>query len=119
MELIAIMCGLSLVNNMRYQSFTEIWILTDSRFSIQQLSNWPSFGDCTSRSILHLYQQPTDWHPIHSTVDPFPCAPARERSNLMTLRRCLPAIMWIWKTAWSLRRLRSTPGLKNKYVEPG
>ncbi|GFV95215.1 hypothetical protein TNCV_1293331 [Trichonephila clavipes] len=37
----------------------------------------------------------------------------------MTLRRPLPAILWIRKTTWSLRRPRSTPGLKNKFVEPG
>ncbi|GFT82211.1 uncharacterized protein TNCV_3700231 [Trichonephila clavipes] len=29
-----------------------------------------------------------------------------------TLRRRLPAILWIRKTTWSLHRLRSTPGLK-------
>ncbi|GFS47190.1 RNase H domain-containing protein [Trichonephila clavipes] len=36
-----------------------------SRSSIQHLSNWPSIGDSTSRSILHLFQQLSDRHPIH------------------------------------------------------
>ncbi|GFW27543.1 RNase H domain-containing protein [Trichonephila clavipes] len=40
-------------------------ILTDSRSSIQHLSNWQSIGDSTSRSILHLFQQLLDRHPIH------------------------------------------------------
>ncbi|GFX72105.1 RNase H domain-containing protein [Trichonephila clavipes] len=42
-------------------------ICTDgsSRSSIQHLSNWPSIGDSTSRSILHLFQQLSDRHPIH------------------------------------------------------
>ncbi|GFV14683.1 RNase H domain-containing protein [Trichonephila clavipes] len=44
---------------------SEIWILTDSRSSIQHLLNWPSIGDSTSRSILHLFQQLSDRHPIH------------------------------------------------------
>ncbi|GFW96476.1 RNase H domain-containing protein [Trichonephila clavipes] len=50
-ELISIMCGLSFINNIRDLAFSEIWILTDSRSSIQHLSNWPSIGDSTSRSI--------------------------------------------------------------------
>ncbi|GFY31168.1 RNase H domain-containing protein [Trichonephila clavipes] len=40
-------------------------MLTDSRSSIQHLSNWPSIGDSTSSSILHLFQQLSDRHPIH------------------------------------------------------
>ncbi|GFV48976.1 RNase H domain-containing protein [Trichonephila clavipes] len=64
-ELIAIMCGLSFINNIRYLAFYEIWILTDSRSSIQHLSNWPSIGDSTSRSIPHLFQRLSDRHPIH------------------------------------------------------
>ncbi|GFX95821.1 RNase H domain-containing protein [Trichonephila clavipes] len=64
-ELIAIMCGLSFINNIRDLAFSEIWILTDSRLSIQHLSNWPSIGDSTSRSILHLFQQLSVRHPIH------------------------------------------------------
>ncbi|GFX89620.1 putative RNA-directed DNA polymerase from transposon BS [Trichonephila clavipes] len=64
-ELIAIICGLSFINNIRDLAVSEIWILTDSRSSIQHLSNWPSIGDSTSRSILHLFQQLSDQHPIH------------------------------------------------------
>ncbi|GFX29513.1 RNase H domain-containing protein [Trichonephila clavipes] len=62
---IAIMCGLSFINIIRDLAFSGIWILTDSRSSIQHLSNWPSIGDSTSRSILHLFQQLSDRHPIH------------------------------------------------------
>ncbi|GFU01986.1 RNase H domain-containing protein [Trichonephila clavipes] len=40
-------------------------ISTEPRSSIQHLSNWPSIGDSTSRSILHLFQQLSNWHPIH------------------------------------------------------
>ncbi|GFV98601.1 RNase H domain-containing protein [Trichonephila clavipes] len=65
MELIAIMCGLSFINNIRDLAFSEIWILTDSQSSIQHLSNWPSIGDSTSRSILHLFQRFSDRRPIH------------------------------------------------------
>ncbi|GFU67477.1 RNase H domain-containing protein [Trichonephila clavipes] len=32
---------------------------------MQHLSNWPSIGDITSRSILYLFQQLSDRHPIH------------------------------------------------------
>ncbi|GFY29861.1 RNase H domain-containing protein [Trichonephila clavipes] len=57
------MCGLSFINNIRDLAVSEIWILTDSRSSIQHLSNWPSIGDSTN--ILHLFQQLSDRHPIH------------------------------------------------------
>ncbi|GFX94394.1 RNase H domain-containing protein [Trichonephila clavipes] len=46
-------------------TFSEIWILTDSRSSIQHLSNWSFIGDSTSKSILRLFQQLSDRHPIH------------------------------------------------------
>ncbi|GFW42464.1 uncharacterized protein TNCV_240611 [Trichonephila clavipes] len=70
-EPIAIMCGLSFINNIRDLAVSEIWILTDNRSSIQHLSNWPSIGDSTSRSILHLFQQLSDQHPIHLQWVPF------------------------------------------------
>ncbi|GFT66435.1 RNase H domain-containing protein [Trichonephila clavipes] len=35
------------------------------RSSIQHLTNWPSIGDSISKSILHLFQQLSDRHPIH------------------------------------------------------
>ncbi|GFY11486.1 RNase H domain-containing protein [Trichonephila clavipes] len=47
------------------QHFGIELILTDSRSSIQHLWNWPSINQSTSRSILHLFQQLSDWHPIH------------------------------------------------------
>ncbi|GFV90679.1 RNase H domain-containing protein [Trichonephila clavipes] len=58
------MCGISFINNIRDLAVYEIWILTDSRSSIQHLSNCPSICDSTSRSILHLFQQLSDRHPI-------------------------------------------------------
>ncbi|GFX15216.1 RNase H domain-containing protein [Trichonephila clavipes] len=64
-ELIAITCGLSFINNIRDLAVSEIWILTESRSFIEHLSNWPSIGDSTSRSILHLFQQLSNRHPIH------------------------------------------------------
>ncbi|GFX66116.1 RNase H domain-containing protein [Trichonephila clavipes] len=60
-----VLCGLSLTNNIRDQTFSEIWILTYSPSFIQHLSNWPSIGDSTSRSIPHPFQQLADRHPIH------------------------------------------------------
>ncbi|GFT99621.1 transposable element Tc3 transposase [Trichonephila clavipes] len=59
------MCGLSFINNIRDLAVSEIWILTDSRSSIKHLLNWPSIGDSTRRSILHVFQQLSDRHPIH------------------------------------------------------
>ncbi|GFX55233.1 RNase H domain-containing protein [Trichonephila clavipes] len=79
-ELIAAMCGLSFINNIRDLTFYEIWILTDSRSSIQHLSNWPSIGDSTSRSILHLFPTAFGSAPYSSTVGPFSCRPSRKRS---------------------------------------
>ncbi|GFV64703.1 RNase H domain-containing protein [Trichonephila clavipes] len=63
-RLIAILCGLSFIYNIRDLAFSEVWILTDNRSSTQHLSNWASIGDSTSRSI-HLFQQLSDLHPIH------------------------------------------------------
>ncbi|GFU26512.1 RNase H domain-containing protein [Trichonephila clavipes] len=62
------MRGLSFINNIRNLAFSEIWILTDIRSSILHLSNWPSIGDNTNRSILHLFQQLSDRHLIHLWV---------------------------------------------------
>ncbi|GFU77344.1 RNase H domain-containing protein [Trichonephila clavipes] len=68
MDLIAIMCGLLLINNMQDQAFSEIWILTDSRFSIQRLWNWSSVGDSTSRSIFTPFSTAFRWAPYLSKV---------------------------------------------------
>ncbi|GFU83920.1 RNase H domain-containing protein [Trichonephila clavipes] len=54
-ELIAIMCGLSFISNIRDLAFSEICILTDSRSSIQQLSNWPSIGDSTPAGVFFTF----------------------------------------------------------------
>ncbi|GFW54672.1 hypothetical protein TNCV_787751 [Trichonephila clavipes] len=80
-ELIANICSLSFINNIRDLAVSEIWIMTDSQSSIQHLSNWPSIGDSTSRSILQLFQQLSDRHPTAPfTVGPFSCRPSLERS---------------------------------------
>ncbi|GFT78078.1 RNase H domain-containing protein [Trichonephila clavipes] len=111
MELIAIMSSLSFINIIRDLAFSEIWIPTDSRSTIQHLSNWPSIGDCTSRSILHLFLTAFGSAPYSSTVGPFSCRPSRERS---CGRPCEGGtILWIRKTTRSLHQLRSTTGLKN------
>ncbi|GFV05086.1 RNase H domain-containing protein [Trichonephila clavipes] len=64
-ELIAIMCGLSLINSIQDQAFSKIWTLTDSPSSIQHLSNCLYIGDSTNSSILHVFQQLFERHPIH------------------------------------------------------
>ncbi|GFT67133.1 RNase H domain-containing protein [Trichonephila clavipes] len=56
---------IELPGRIRDLAVSEIWILTGSRSSIQHLSNWSSIGDSISRSILHLFQQLSDRHPIH------------------------------------------------------
>ncbi|GFU79878.1 RNase H domain-containing protein [Trichonephila clavipes] len=118
-ELIAIMCGLSFINNIRDLAVSEIWILTDSRSSIQHLSNWPFIGDSTSRSILHLFQQLSDRHPIHLQRVPSHAGLLGSEVADDLAKAATNKSMWIRKTTWSLHRLRSTPGLKNYYVEPG
>ncbi|GFU82651.1 uncharacterized protein TNCV_2306951 [Trichonephila clavipes] len=65
MELISIKRGLSFINNIRDLAVSEIWIMTDSRSSLQHLLNWSCVGDSTSRSILHLFQRLSDRHAIH------------------------------------------------------
>ncbi|GFW81541.1 uncharacterized protein TNCV_2882181 [Trichonephila clavipes] len=79
-ELIAIMCSLSFINNIRDLAFSEIWILIDSRSFIQHLSNWPSIGDSNRSSILHFFPTAFGSAPYSSTVGPFSCRPSRERS---------------------------------------
>ncbi|GFW48174.1 hypothetical protein TNCV_1743571 [Trichonephila clavipes] len=46
-------------------SFQEIWILTDSRASIQHLANWGDIGDQTSLDILSLLHDLSSGHSIH------------------------------------------------------
>ncbi|GFX14433.1 RNase H domain-containing protein [Trichonephila clavipes] len=45
--------------------FQEIWILTDSRASIQHLANWRDIGDQTSLDILSLLHDLSSGHSIH------------------------------------------------------
>ncbi|GFX73985.1 uncharacterized protein TNCV_2954681 [Trichonephila clavipes] len=45
--------------------FLEIWILTDSRASIQHLANWGDIGDQTSLDILSLLHDLSSGHSIH------------------------------------------------------
>ncbi|GIX76650.1 RNase H domain-containing protein [Caerostris darwini] len=45
--------------------FQDIWILTDSRASIQHLSNWGIVGDQTSMDILKLLDMLSPSHTIH------------------------------------------------------
>ncbi|GFY10088.1 RNase H domain-containing protein [Trichonephila clavipes] len=52
-ELIAIRRGLQCAAQLE-DRFHEIWILTDSRASIQHLANWGDIGDQTSQDILSL-----------------------------------------------------------------
>ncbi|GFU56934.1 RNase H domain-containing protein [Trichonephila clavipes] len=45
--------------------FQDVWILTDSRASVQHLSNWISIGDQTSLDILNLLDQISIKHCAH------------------------------------------------------
>ncbi|GFS74948.1 RNase H domain-containing protein [Trichonephila clavipes] len=45
--------------------FQEIWILTDSRASIQHLANWGDIGDQTSLDIFSLRHDLSSGHSIH------------------------------------------------------
>ncbi|GFW37153.1 RNase H domain-containing protein [Trichonephila clavipes] len=105
-ELIAIICGISLINNIRDQAFSAFWILRDNRSSIQHLSNWPSIGGSTSRSILHLFLQISDWHPSHVGL-------LGTKMTSDDLAKRLTVILGTRKTTLYLRQLRSIPGLKN------
>ncbi|GFS59608.1 putative RNA-directed DNA polymerase from transposon BS [Trichonephila clavipes] len=63
-ELIAIRRGLQCAAQLE-DRFQEIWILTDSRASIQHLDNWGDFGDQTSLGILSLLHDLSSGHSIH------------------------------------------------------
>ncbi|GFX00545.1 RNase H domain-containing protein [Trichonephila clavipes] len=62
-ELIAIRRGLQCVAQLE-DRFQEIWILTDSRASIQHLANLGDIGDQTSLDILSLHDL-SSGHSIH------------------------------------------------------
>ncbi|GFU42983.1 putative RNA-directed DNA polymerase from transposon BS [Trichonephila clavipes] len=63
-ELIAIRRGLQYAAQLE-DRFQEIWILTDSRDSIQHLANWGDIGDQTSLDILSLLHDLSSGHSIH------------------------------------------------------
>ncbi|GFV82497.1 RNase H domain-containing protein [Trichonephila clavipes] len=63
-ELIAIRRSLQCAAQLE-DRFQEIWILTDSRASIQNLANWGDIGDQTSLDILSLLHDLSSGHSIH------------------------------------------------------
>ncbi|GFU15680.1 RNase H domain-containing protein [Trichonephila clavipes] len=63
-ELIAIRRGMQCASQLE-DRFQEIWILTDSRASIQHLANWGDIGDQTSLDILSLLHDLSSGHSIH------------------------------------------------------
>ncbi|GFU20847.1 RNA-directed DNA polymerase from mobile element jockey [Trichonephila clavipes] len=63
-ELIAIRRGLQCAAQLE-DRFQEIWILTDSRASIQHFTNWGDIGDQTRRDILSLLRDLSSGHSIH------------------------------------------------------
>lgn len=64
-ELIAIEKGLGFVENIAAPDFKSIWILTDSRSSIQHLSDWRDVGDRAGISILGLINRLSDTFEVH------------------------------------------------------
>ncbi|GFW23490.1 probable RNA-directed DNA polymerase from transposon BS [Trichonephila clavipes] len=63
-ELIAIRRGLQCAAQLA-DRFQEIWILTDSRASIQHLANWGNIGGQTSLDILSLLHDLSSGHSMH------------------------------------------------------
>ncbi|GFY25163.1 uncharacterized protein TNCV_2482841 [Trichonephila clavipes] len=78
-ELIAIMCGLSFINNIRDLAFSEIWILTDSRSSIQTFIKLAIYRR-QHQEYFSPFSTTFGSAPYSSTVGPFSCRPSRERS---------------------------------------
>ncbi|GFU47755.1 putative RNA-directed DNA polymerase from transposon BS [Trichonephila clavipes] len=70
-ELIAIRRGLQCAAQLE-DRFQEIWILTNSRASIQHLTNWGDIGDQTSMDILSLLHDLSSGHSIHFQWIPSP-----------------------------------------------
>ncbi|GFS64994.1 uncharacterized protein TNCV_1584751 [Trichonephila clavipes] len=64
-ELIAIYKGLKFIDTASDLVFRDIWILTDSRASIQPLSHWTTFGDMTSLNILDVVVRLSSRHSIY------------------------------------------------------
>ncbi|GFU67056.1 autophagy protein 5 [Trichonephila clavipes] len=69
--LIAIYMGLKFIDTASDLVFRDIWILTGSRASIQNLSYWTTVGDMTSLNILDVVVQLSrysiyfQWVPSH------------------------------------------------------
>ncbi|GFT52842.1 putative RNA-directed DNA polymerase from transposon BS [Trichonephila clavipes] len=63
-ELTAVRRGLQYACETQVQ-FQDVWILTDSRASIQHPSNWKSIGDQTSLDILNLLDWISSNHCVH------------------------------------------------------
>lgn len=62
-ELLAIDVGLETI--LSESGYGDLWLLTDSRSSLQHLSNWTMVGDKTSLSILHKLKSISLQHEIH------------------------------------------------------
>ncbi|GFW69737.1 RNase H domain-containing protein [Trichonephila clavipes] len=62
-ELTAIKLGLEAIIN--ESDYGELWILSDSRSSLQHLNNWTQVGDKTSISILHNLKLISKHHDVH------------------------------------------------------
>ncbi|GFV45798.1 RNase H domain-containing protein [Trichonephila clavipes] len=79
LKLTAIRRGLQYACETEVQ-FQDAWILTDSRASVQHLSNWTSIGDQTSLDILNLLNRISFNHRVH-----FQWAPSHV--GLMVMRK--------------------------------
>lgn len=64
-ELIAIYRGLNFIDLTSGLDFQDIWILTDSRASVQHLMDWSHVGDRVSLKILELLTRLSPRHTIH------------------------------------------------------
>ncbi|GFX17813.1 RNase H domain-containing protein [Trichonephila clavipes] len=62
-ELTAIKLGFEAIIN--ESDYGELWILSDSRSSLQHLHNWTQVGDKTSISILHNLKLISKHHDVH------------------------------------------------------
>ncbi|GFX01501.1 RNase H domain-containing protein [Trichonephila clavipes] len=62
-ELMAVKLGLEAIIN--ESDYGELWILSDSRSSLQHLHNWTQVGDKTSISILHNLKLISKHHDVH------------------------------------------------------
>ncbi|GFY11173.1 RNase H domain-containing protein [Trichonephila clavipes] len=68
-ELTSIKLGLEAIIN--ESDYGELWILSDSRSSLQHLHNWTQVGEKTSISILHNLKLISKHHDVHFQWIPF------------------------------------------------